>query len=227
MNDLVNMLDGVGIGIHVGKQLITCLLFADDIALIAETEEELQTLLDVASAFLIKWNLYFNSNKSKVLAVGERVNRSKQWKLGSDLIEEVNEDKYLDVYFSRSLKFNYHINSYVKENADQKLNYCIRILGEHGNFNRLSFGDALWHSVLRPSVSHGGPVWFPSFVGLVETLESIQYKMMAKLITNTRMNIPESALFFGARLETRLYLHEPTKGSILCAFSESCRRSIV
>jgi uncharacterized protein YpmS len=49
-------------------------------------------------------------------------------------------------YFSRSLKFNYHINSYVKENADQKLNYCIRIHDEHGNFNRLSFGDALWHS---------------------------------------------------------------------------------
>ena len=194
MNDLVNMLDGVGIGIDVGKQLINCLLFADDIALIAETEEELQRLLDVASAFVIKWNLSFNFNKSKVLVVGKRVNRSKQWKLGSDLIEEVNEYKYLGVYFSRSLKFNYHINSYVKENADQKLNYCIRILGEHGNFNRLSFGDALWHSVLRPSVSHGSSVWFPSSVSHVESLESIQYKM-AKLIMNTRMNIPKSALF--------------------------------
>jgi hypothetical protein len=30
MNDLVNMLDGVGICIDVGKQLINCLLFADD-----------------------------------------------------------------------------------------------------------------------------------------------------------------------------------------------------
>ena len=53
MNDLVNMLDEVGIGIDVGKQLINCLLFADDIALIAETYEELQRLLDVASAFVI------------------------------------------------------------------------------------------------------------------------------------------------------------------------------
>jgi hypothetical protein len=43
----------VGIGIDVGKQLINCLLFADDIALIAETEEELQRLLDVVSAFLV------------------------------------------------------------------------------------------------------------------------------------------------------------------------------
>jgi hypothetical protein len=137
----------------------------------------------------------------------------------------VNEYKYLGVYFSRSLKFNYHINSYLKENADQKLNYCIRILGEHGNFNRLSFGDALWHSVLRPSVSHGGSVWFPSSVGHV-SLKSIQYKM-AKLIMNPRMNIPKSTLFFELGWEPVLYLHEPTKGSILCTFSESDRRSIV
>jgi hypothetical protein len=54
--------------------------FADDIALIDETEEELQRLLDVASAFVIKWNLSFNFNKSKVLVVGKRVNRSKQWR---------------------------------------------------------------------------------------------------------------------------------------------------
>jgi hypothetical protein len=52
--------------------------------------------------------------------------------------------------------------------------------------------DALWHSVLRPSVSHGSSVWFPSSVSHVESLESIQYKM-AKLIMNTRMNIPKSA----------------------------------
>jgi hypothetical protein len=36
---LVNMLDGVGIGIDVGKQLINCLLFADDIALLQRPRE--------------------------------------------------------------------------------------------------------------------------------------------------------------------------------------------
>ena len=46
----------------------------------------------------------------------------------------------------------------------------------------------------KTSVSHGGSVWFPSSVGHVESLESIQYKM-AKLNMNTRMNIPKSALF--------------------------------
>jgi hypothetical protein len=48
-------------------------LFVDVIALVAETEEELQRLLDVASEFAIKWNLSFNSNKSKVLVVGKAI----------------------------------------------------------------------------------------------------------------------------------------------------------
>ena len=34
----------------------------------------------------------------------------------------------------------------------QKLNYMTRILGEHGNFNRISFGDSLWTSIIRPSI---------------------------------------------------------------------------
>jgi hypothetical protein len=34
-----------------------------------------------ALAFVVKWNLSFNFNKSKVLVVEKRVNRSKQWKL--------------------------------------------------------------------------------------------------------------------------------------------------
>jgi hypothetical protein len=54
------------------------------------------TNTDTTSSNLIKWNLSFNVNKSKVLVVGKRVNRTKQWKLGSDLIEEVNEYKYLE-----------------------------------------------------------------------------------------------------------------------------------
>lgn len=193
MNDLVDMLTEEGIGSHIAGRLINCLLFADDIALIAESENDLQRMLDVAYSFVNKWNLSFNPKKSKVLVIGKRVNKSKRWHLGQNTIEEANEYKYLGVYFSRSLKFNYHIKSYVKENAERKLNYCIRILAEHGRFNRFNFGDALWNSVLRPSVSHGCTVWLPTSNAHVEALESIQYKM-GKLILNTRMNIPKSAL---------------------------------
>ena len=77
MNDLVSMLDKAGIGVQVSNQLINSLLFADDITLIANSEQELHTLLDIPSKFAGKWNLKFNATRSKVMVVGRRIDREK------------------------------------------------------------------------------------------------------------------------------------------------------
>ncbi|VDH99015.1 Hypothetical predicted protein [Mytilus galloprovincialis] len=86
---------------------------------------------------------------------GKKKDSDKKWYLGNDLIEEVNEYKYLGVYFSRSLKSTYHIEQYLKENFQRKINHAIRILGEHGDFNRINFGHSLWMSAIRPSLTYG------------------------------------------------------------------------
>jgi hypothetical protein len=70
MNDLASMLDKAGVGVQVSNQLISSLLFADDITLIANSEQELNTLLDITSKFADTWNLKFNPMKSKVMVVG-------------------------------------------------------------------------------------------------------------------------------------------------------------
>ena len=93
--------------------------------------------------------------------VGKRLNANKKWFLGDVLIDEVNEYKYFGVYFSRTLTFNHYIEKYLKENFEKKLNYIIRVLGEHGDFNRFNFGCALWISVIRPSIAHACGLWYP------------------------------------------------------------------
>ena len=115
------------------------------------------------------------------------------WDLGNDQIEEENVYKYLGVYFSRSLKFTYDIETFIKENVQKKLNYMTRILGEHGNFNRISFGDSLWTSIIRPSIAHGCAVWFPSAISSAQNIESLQYQA-GKIILKTKMSFPKSAL---------------------------------
>ena len=84
MNDLVSMLDKAGVGVQVSNKLINSLLFADDITWIANSEQELNTLLDIKSKFADKWNLKFNDTKSKVMVVGKRIDREKVWKLGDN-----------------------------------------------------------------------------------------------------------------------------------------------
>jgi hypothetical protein len=112
MNDLVSMLDKAVVGVQVSNQLINSLLFADDITLFANSEQELNTLLDITSKFADKWNLKFNDTKSKVMVIGKRIDREKVWKLGDNCIHRINEYKYMGVYVTRTLKSNYHVQTY-------------------------------------------------------------------------------------------------------------------
>lgn len=66
------MLEYSSIGANISSKLINCLLFADDVVLIAESPEELQELLNISNAFANKWNLKFNPKKSKILITGKK-----------------------------------------------------------------------------------------------------------------------------------------------------------
>ena len=193
MTDLANMLENSSIGANISSKLINCLLFADDVVLIAESPEELQELLNISNAFANKWNLKFNPKKSKILITSKKINKEGTWKLGNEPIEETGEYKYLGYFINRSLKSNFHVNSFLKEKADKQLNCLIRLLGEHSDFNRINFGESLWNSVMRPSLTHACPVWMPLSETCKQALESWQYRA-AKIVIKTRMNIPKAAL---------------------------------
>ena len=102
-------------GIELAPQVINCLLFADDIVLLGKSEAEFQALLNITADFATKGNLKFNSGKSKVTVIDKRIDNNKDGHLGSDILKETNEYKYLGVYLSRSLSFSYHISCYLKD----------------------------------------------------------------------------------------------------------------
>ena len=162
-------------------------MYADDVALIAESESDLRKMLKISHDFACKWNLKFNHSKSKVLVVGQRIDKNRKWYLGNEKIDETDNYKYLGVYLSRNLKPTHHILKYLKENLENKLNGMVRILGKHGEFNRVEFGNALWTSVIRPCIAHGCSIWLPSSEAQRNLLQSIQYKA-AKIILRTYKN---------------------------------------
>ena len=68
MKDLSDMLEKENIGVSFSSKIINALMYADDVALIAESESDLRKMLNISHDFACKWNLKFNHSKSKVLA---------------------------------------------------------------------------------------------------------------------------------------------------------------
>jgi hypothetical protein len=42
-----------------------------------------------------------------------------------------------------------------------------KLVGEHGSFNHISFGDALLKSIIRPPIARGCAVLIPSFIASI------------------------------------------------------------
>ena len=119
MSDLTEFLRKSKCGFPFENDIIPCLLYADDIVLTAENENQLEKMLGITNQFGVKWGFQFSEKKSKVLIVGKRVNKTKLWKMRHLNLPEVYDYKYLGVYFSRSLSDRCHMQV-VKKKVKKK-----------------------------------------------------------------------------------------------------------
>ena len=67
INDLVLDLRKAGVGLNLETDNVCSLLYADDVALCAESEKDLQTLLDVLHSWYNQRILEINPNKTKII----------------------------------------------------------------------------------------------------------------------------------------------------------------
>ncbi len=61
-----------------------------------------------------RWKMKFNSRKSKPLVVGKK-ERGVSWKIGEEIVEELEEFKYLGVWVDRMLRGNVRLGRWQKE----------------------------------------------------------------------------------------------------------------
>ena len=92
------------------------LLLADNMVVMAESEERLQHNLQMVSDMLSRWKLQVNWRKTKVIRVAGDSSEECEVKIGDEVIEQVDAMKYWGVMISSDGSEEKEIESYWRMN---------------------------------------------------------------------------------------------------------------
>jgi hypothetical protein len=100
VDELICLLESKSMGCHIGTKFYACIMYADDVIILAASVSELQKMLDVCHAFAVKCGISFNATKSICVKVGQgwTVNVD-DMKIGDTRILWASQFKYLGVNF--------------------------------------------------------------------------------------------------------------------------------
>ena len=108
IDDMAAILRRNGLGCHFSKVFVGCILFADDMALLAPSRSALQKMIDLCYDFCSKFCLSFNARKSKVMFFGKDTTESlAPLSLNDSLIDYIEEWKYLGTTLKSGRKLSF------------------------------------------------------------------------------------------------------------------------
>ena len=71
INDLIERLERAGVGVKVGGSWVGALYYADDLVLVANTDADMQGMLDILDDYSREWKFQVSAGKTKVLRFGK------------------------------------------------------------------------------------------------------------------------------------------------------------
>ena len=160
-----------GLGIRVGADRLSCLLYADDIVIMSESREELQQMLDVVSVYGRDFKVRFSGEKSQVIVVNSvEGDEQQKWQLGGVEIGCTKEYKYLGCWMNE--------NGCERAKADRmfKAQQWWGRLGSVARFraNRYECLRSLWKCMAVPGIMYGMDVmsWTECELGKLDVLQN-------------------------------------------------------
>ena len=114
-------LSSVIYGVMLGSRKVAGLMFADDLVLLANNQQDLQCSLNLLYGYCSKWALTVNHSKTKVLVFGGASSLCPFiWSYNGDPLQQVFSYRYLGVIFTNTGSFTLAVKTFC-QNA---LFYC-------------------------------------------------------------------------------------------------------
>ena len=160
INDLAEELKQSGIGIEIDNELVlTVLLYADDIVLLAETEIDLQNLLNLVNIWCSKWRLEVNLLKTNIMHVRNKQKRRSNFSFHFEnkIVEYCGSYKYLGVTLNESLNFE-KTTEVLCESAGRALGNIVTKMIKNGGFP-LNVYNILYESCVCSISDYGSEIF--------------------------------------------------------------------
>ena len=160
INDLAIYLKSFGIDVNCDDDNVCILMYADDIVLLAETERDLQILLNAINDWCRTNDMVVNCSKSNVIHFrNPSVSKTEFiFKCGDSALQVVDRYTYLGLLLSEHLDFELTAK-YVSQSASRALGLLISKCKLAGGLLPFNVYTKLYDSVVYPVINYGASIW--------------------------------------------------------------------
>ena len=162
--------------VRLGNAHLSCLLYADDLILLSESQSGLQKCLSKLEIYAKKWKLNINKKKSKILLFGTTAQRRShiltKWYYENETLEQVNEYRYLGITIHSSGNFK----KAQKVLCNKALRAFNDLLKKFSSFENMPIKILLklFHTMIIPILLYGCEIWGPYMIGRLNSFESFK-----------------------------------------------------
>ncbi|CAA9998988.1 unnamed protein product [Nesidiocoris tenuis] len=173
LSDLGPFMDERGChGLRIGGKELSQLIFADDLALLADSVPDAQRKVNILQEYCRENSLSINVEKSKVLIFrgGGRAKKMKSIYCENVALEVVPSFQYLGVLFSRTGKFKQNKDLYISK-ARRALG-CTKELFYKGKITSWESRSRLFQSMVESVLLYASEVWGIWYMDDLEIVQS-------------------------------------------------------
>ena len=185
----------IGIKLPDSETKIGCLLWMDDVALIANEHSHMQKMLDITHEISSRYRIKFGEEKSKTITMPNRKNTQTQenFMLGEMKIEYTDKYKYLGIISNNKNNLKDHIPSIT---AKAEATYqTILMLAHNSNFDGIQM-ETIWKlldTCIIPILTYGSETWNLSKTETHHTNKILDN--LLKRLLKTPTTTPREALY--------------------------------
>ena len=181
-------------GVSVHGTTFTHLLYADDLVLVSETENGMQTLLNDMETYCRKWHLIINTQKSKVMIFQKNCNRAAQsinFFIGCQALETVNSYKYLGHVLCNSKNIHKEMFTHLATQAQKAIYALKENTRSTVGYLPPKLSLKMFDTHILPVLEYNSEIWFPEKEN--NDLEKIQLNFLKNMLS-VRCQTPTTAV---------------------------------